>query len=85
MPVGGFGPSCSCGCGRPARELGGLSTACWMGLTPLERAVLQWEHSPDTGDGQATQPFDSAALALELLWRLPAVTPPERPYSSGSP
>jgi hypothetical protein len=56
-----------------------------MGLTPLERAVLQWEHSPDTGDGQATQPFDSGALALELLWRLPAVTPPERPYSSGSP
>ena len=46
-PVRWIGPSCSCGCGRPARELDGLSTPCWMALTPAERLVVQ-EASQDT-------------------------------------
>jgi hypothetical protein len=63
MPVLRLGPACRCGCGRPARELGGYSTPCWMALPARERALLTWE--------QATEPID----ALELWWRLPAREP----------
>ncbi len=31
------------GCGRPARELGGHCTPCWMGLAAADRAYLVWE------------------------------------------
>ena len=64
-PVGRLGPSCVCGCGRPARELGGFATACWMGLLPAERLFLQ-EH----GD-EPTEPID----VLEQAWELPARDP----------
>lgn len=76
------GPMCSTpGCKRPQRELDGLCTRCWMSLTPLRRAVLQWEDKYDRDNLQVTEAFDSGTLWLELLWMAPAVEPPEpRPY-----
>lgn len=63
-PVNRMGPACSCGCGRPVRELGNLSTACWMGLTPAERWSLQWdaEHQLD----QVEEPIDLLEVAFGL-------------------
>lgn len=60
-PVRGFGPACTCGCGRPARELGNFSTSCWMGLAPRERHMLQWEAS--------TVQFDVVAEAEQITRR----------------
>lgn len=34
-------------CSKPARELGGLCTACWMGLTRAEREHLVWLRDVD--------------------------------------
>lgn len=31
------------GCKAPIRELGGLCSAHWRGLSPEERAALRWE------------------------------------------
>lgn len=60
MPVTGMGPTCICGCGRPAREIGGYSTACWMHLTAGERAFHKWSAE------QATEEIDN----LEVWWLL---------------
>ncbi len=57
-----IGEACVRGCGRPARELGGHCTPCWMSLTALERGLVVWEHGPD-----------ASLAALEALWRAPAV------------
>ncbi len=46
-------------CSRPARELGGHCTPCWMGLADFERGLLRWEHEHQAVD------------ALESLFGLP--------------
>lgn len=43
------GDACVLGCGRPARELGGHCTRCWLALTTAERAHLQWLEEVDRG------------------------------------
>ena len=48
------------GCMRPARELGGYCTRCWMNLSPARRLALQ--------EGGDTEPIDP----LEVLFALPA-------------
>ena len=65
-----FGRSCTCGCKRPARELGDYSTVCWMGLTAQERALVKWEHAMDSTSGTTT-PLD----VLEVWYALPAREP----------
>ncbi len=58
------GETCVRGCGRPARELGGHCTRCWMSLTGLERKLLTDEHGAP----------DGVLLALEAAWTLPDAT-----------
>lgn len=61
MPVGRIGRSCVRGCGRPAREAGGYSTACFKALTPMERKV-EFDCAAETSS--------SASLAvLSRIWR----------------
>lgn len=64
----GFGQMCVCGCRRPARELGGYSTACWMGLTPMRRKTLQEDADRERGDTIAFDPiFDGLAAEIKGL------------------
>jgi len=77
MPVGRIGRCCSReGCSKPARELGGLCTPCWMGLTPTERWSLQTDAEVQLDRLARTDPIDSRAVAeccaLEDLWEAPA-------------
>lgn len=66
MPARIIGTCCSrAGCMKPARELGGLCTPHWMGLTPDERWSLQMQAERALDD---TDEIDS----LELIFRLPS-------------
>ncbi len=67
-PVGAFGPACCCGCGRPARELAGYATSCWLALTTCERRLVTWLVEQEECDQPPPTPLD----ALEALWDLPA-------------
>jgi hypothetical protein len=63
-----FGQMCVCGCRRPARELGGYSTACWMGLTPMQRKMLQEDGDRERGDTIAfDRIFDPVAAEIAAL------------------
>lgn len=67
------GAVCVCGCGRPARELGGHCTPCWMGLTAAERAHEVWLRDV------ARRAAEAAAIdELCALYELDAVDPPGR-------
>ncbi len=72
-----FGPMCVCGCHRPARELGGYSTACWMGLTPMQRKVLQEDADRERGDTIAFEPVTLDSTAREIA-ALPTYLGPRR-------
>ncbi len=72
-----IGDACTVdGCSRPARELGGHCTPCWMSLTPRERALLTWEDPAPDPASFLRGPFLLAAL--EALWALPAAEPKRR-------
>lgn len=71
-------------CMRPARELGGYCTRCWMALTALERQMMQEDAALrtltecdeallrlDAWERGDTEPID----VLEVWWRLPPIDP----------
>lgn len=60
------GDACVRECGRPARELGGHCTPCWMALTAAERAHQVWLRDVDR---------QAAVDALQELYELPSAEP----------
>lgn len=60
------GRVCVLGCGRPARELGGHCTPCWMGLGAFARSI-------ETSAHDAARAREIAGL--DALWALETAQP----------
>ena len=68
-----LGRACVLGCGRPARELGGHCTRCWMALPAAERAHAVW--LDEVNRGAAAAAAASEVRELAALYELACAEP----------